>query len=115
MDDLAALLARRRECDERSVGDEAGFLGEFALGGGGKVAVGPDQALGNRPGALVLARPIGPARMPEQHFEIGLAAKHEKPGADLALSRHGGELSPIITIKLRHDPRSRWHVPIVVI
>src|SRR5262249_32970689 len=115
MDDLAALLTHRRQRDERSVGNEAGFLGEFAPGGGGKVAVRPDQALGDRPGALVLARPIRPARMPEQHFEVGLAAKHEEPRADLALSRHGGELSPLITIRLRHDPGSRWRVPAVVL
>src|SRR5262249_7909222 len=89
MYDFAALLAHRRERDERSVGDEAGFLGELASRRRGKIPVGSDEALGDRPGALVLARPKGAARMSEQYFKVELAAKDQKPRTDLALSCHG--------------------------
>jgi hypothetical protein len=105
MDDLAAFLAHRRECNQRPVRDETGFLGELAACRGGEIAVRPDEPLGNRPGACVLARPKRATRMPEQHFEVGLAAKHQKPGADLVLARHGRKLSPQLSTGWRRAHR----------
>jgi hypothetical protein len=61
---------------------KAGFLGEFALGAGEQI-VRPHEALWNGPGALILARPEGPARMGEQKFRLFLPAEGEQTRTEL--------------------------------
>ncbi len=88
VDQLAALLPQRRQRQKRAACDEAGLLVEFALGAGEHV-VGFHHALGDRPGALVAAAPIGPAGVGEQQFQPrALAAEGEDAGADFGTAGH---------------------------
>src|SRR5439155_7914563 len=71
-DELATALAHLPQLDQRSLGQlGAGLLGELAPGANQRRLVVAVLALGDRPGAEVLARPERPARMDEQHLRAG--------------------------------------------
>ena len=78
-DCLAAWLANVTQFDQRTgakIG--AGFLGKLASCRRGGILARLDEALGNRPGRIILLRPERPARMDEQHFELlGSAPKQQ--------------------------------------
>ena len=75
---LAALLPDRAEGQERRAHNETGFLHHFTAGsglGGFLRAVFP---FWNGPCARVLAAPVWPARMDEQHLHPGRGTAVEK-------------------------------------
>src|SRR4051812_326132 len=82
MDGLAALLPDRRESQELAGELEPRFLLEFASGCKlGRFAL-VELAFRDRPCAIVLALPIRPARMQQQHFDIRIApTEHQDSGA----------------------------------
>src|SRR5262245_23850497 len=88
MHDLAALLLDRRQRRERALCDEAGFLGEFALRGRERIAVGFDQAFRNAPGAGVLLRPERSAGMRKKYFRRRAAPEDEEAGAHFGCPAH---------------------------
>jgi hypothetical protein len=59
----------------------AELLGELAARTGQRILAAGELALGDRPGALVLARPQRPAHVTEQHLERAVAlAKQDDAG-----------------------------------
>src|SRR5690606_33006694 len=72
-DDLAARLPERSKRPHVATRAVSRLLPELAQRGGRRLLAGRNQALGDGPGAIVLASPEGTARMNQQDFEPGPA------------------------------------------
>ena len=92
MHGLAAALPHRLERDERARRGQPGFLAELPQRSREQI-VRPHQALGNGPGAVVLARPERAARMRQQDFDLPAPAVGEEPRADFVLACHRAQYS----------------------
>src|SRR6185312_2024969 len=85
-DPLAARLLEHAELHEGAFQPQPRLLLEFAYFRGERIFALIEQALRDRPGAVVLLGPIRPAGMNEQQIDgFPAAAKQENPGA---LLRH---------------------------
>src|ERR1700728_4190766 len=84
---LPTLLLDGSELEEPSIGGEASLFLELSLGCGEWLFVVMVFALWNRPGALVLGRPVGSSGMYEEDLEVTVRlAIHQKT---CAATRHG--------------------------
>src|SRR5258708_16756345 len=81
MDHLAARLAHRRQAHELALGRKACLLARLASRRQELVLAVLDLALGDRPGAVVLAHPVGPAGMDQEELKRRPAPVDHQPGA----------------------------------
>src|SRR4051812_37939483 len=65
---------------------------EFAERAGQQI-VRPYQPFGNGPGAVVLARPVWPARMRQQHLDLVASAIGQQACADVILACHAATIA----------------------
>src|SRR5260370_6293885 len=88
MDHLAAGLAHRRQADEFALGRKARLLQGLALGCQKLVLAVVDLALGDRPGAVVLACPVGAAGMHQEERQRRRAPEDHQAGAVVTLGHY---------------------------
>src|SRR5262249_36875284 len=87
VDHLAARLAHRRQADEPARQGKARLFRGLALGGEKLVLAVLDLALGDRPGAVVLARPVLATGMHQKERKLRRAPEDHQAGA-VAAPRH---------------------------